>query len=76
LHWGSVAVSAGRVGGGGVEEEEEEEEEADHCNFKLKFSLCYTEEITQHFTVKQNLKQAKQQAFCLVLRPFGGTHKM
>jgi hypothetical protein len=37
LHWESVAVSAGR-GGGGVEEEEE----ADHCNFKLKFSLCYT----------------------------------
>jgi hypothetical protein len=74
LHWGSVAVSAGR-GGGGVEEEEEEEE-ADHCNFKLKFSLCYTEEIIQHFTVKQNLKQEKQQAICLVLRPFGGAHKM
>jgi len=37
LHWESVAVSAGRGGGG-----EEEEEEADHCNFKLKFSLCYT----------------------------------
>jgi hypothetical protein len=71
LHWGSVAVSAGKGGGGGVEEEE-----ADHCNFKLKFSLCYTEEITQHFTVKQNLKQAKQQAICLVLRPFGGAHQM